>query len=235
MAINAGPVFKPNPSISFTVTAKSLQESDDIWKVLSQDAIVMMKFQKYPFSEKYGILEDKFGVSWQISYNGDTEKTDIKPSLMFVGQNNGKAEEAINHYLNIFKNSKLITLSRNGENSGSDKPQDVSYAVFELEGVQFTALDSATDFGFNFKEGISLIVNCDDQVEVDYYWDKLSEGGDPKAQQCGWLKDKYGLSWQIIPVQLGSLMSSGDSEKIKRVTSAFLKMKKFDIQALENA
>jgi len=235
MAINAGPIFKVNPSISFSVAAKSADEADMLWNALIDGGSALMPYQEYPFSPKYGWVQDQFGVSWQISYDGKTSQTSITPSIMFTGQNAGKAEEAINYYLGIFKDSHIDMISRYGENPGPDSPENINYSLFKLENVQFSAMDSAMDHKFQLNEAISLIVNCNDQVEVDYYWDKLSEGGDVNAQQCGWLKDKYGVSWQIIPVQLSQLMSSGDSEKVKRVTNAFLKMKKFDIQTLENA
>ena len=235
MTINAGPVFKVNPSISFSVATKSANEADMLWNALIDGGKALMEYQEYSFSPKYGWVEDKFGVSWQISYDGKNTRTSIMPSIMFVGQNAGKAEEAINYYQGIFHDSKIDMISRYGENPGPDSPENINYSEFTLENVKFTAMDSAIDHKFQLNEAISLLVNCNDQAEVDYYWDKLSEGGDPNAQQCGWLKDKYGVSWQINPVQIEKLMNSGDIERVKRVTNAFLKMKKFDIQALENA
>jgi predicted 3-demethylubiquinone-9 3-methyltransferase (glyoxalase superfamily) len=231
MAINAGPVFKANPSISFSVA----DEADMLWNTLIDGGTALMPYQEYPFSPKYGWVQDQFGVSWQISYDGKTTQTSIMPSIMFAGQNAGKAEEAINYYAGIFKDSHIDMISRYGENPGPDSPQNINYSEFTLENVKFTAMDSAIDHKFQLNEAISLLVNCNDQAEIDYYWDKLSEGGDPNAQQCGWLKDKYGVSWQINSVQIEQLMNSSDIEKVKRVTNAFLKMKKFDIQTLENA
>jgi predicted 3-demethylubiquinone-9 3-methyltransferase (glyoxalase superfamily) len=147
-----------------------------------------------------------------------------------------QAEEAAGFYTAVFKNSKIVKISRYGE-AGREvhrrPPGSVMTVAFELDGQTFTALNGGPIFKFN--EAISLQVNCETQEEVDYYWNKLSEGGDPKAQQCGWLKDKYGLSWQIVPSVLPELVGDPDSEKSQRAMEAMLKMKKIDIKELERA
>jgi predicted 3-demethylubiquinone-9 3-methyltransferase (glyoxalase superfamily) len=156
----------------------------------------------------------------------------ITPFLWFDNQ----AEEAINFYTSIFKNSKIGSISRYDEKGAgaSGRPQgSVMTATFQLEGQEFVALNGGPHF--KFTEAISLVVNCESQEEIDYYWTKLSEGGDEKAQQCGWLKDKYGLSWQIFPPILGKLLQDKDPEKSKRVMNAMLKMKKIDIKTLRQA
>lgn len=154
----------------------------------------------------------------------------ITPFLWF----NNEAEEAAKFYTSIFKNSKITHIARYTE-SGSKaahQPKDsVMTVAFEINGQNFTAINGGPVF--KFTEAISFVIDCETQKEIDYYWEKLSEGGDPKAQQCGWLKDKYGLSWQIIPAQLGELMS--DPSRSERVMSALLKMKKLDIQTLQEA
>jgi predicted 3-demethylubiquinone-9 3-methyltransferase (glyoxalase superfamily) len=156
----------------------------------------------------------------------------ITPCLWFDNQ----AEEAANFYTGIFKNSKITHISRYGK-AGQEvhgqKPGSVMVVAFELDGHGFTALNGGPVFKFN--EAISFQVQCDSQEEIDDYWRKLSEGGDPKAQQCGWLKDKYGASWQIVPRVMGELMASGDATKSDRVMTAMLKMKKIDLAALKKA
>jgi len=159
-------------------------------------------------------------------------KDRIAPCLWFDDQ----GEEAARFYTGIFKNSKIVTISRYteaGREVHGRPPGSVMTVAFELDGQSFTALNGGPIFKFN--EAISLQVMCDTQEEVDYYWAKLSEGGDPKAQQCGWLKDKYGLSWQVVPVILSKLISDTDPEKAGRTMNALLAMKKFNIDELKRA
>jgi predicted 3-demethylubiquinone-9 3-methyltransferase (glyoxalase superfamily) len=159
-------------------------------------------------------------------------KNQITPCLWFDHQ----GEEAANYYVGIFKNSKITQIARYGE-AGTEihgrPPGSVMTVAFELNGQSFTALNGGPHFKFN--EAISLQVECETQEEVDCYWGKLSEGGDPEAQQCGWVKDKYGLSWQIVPRILADMMTDPDPEKSARAMTAMLKMKKLDIAALERA
>ena len=156
----------------------------------------------------------------------------VTPCLWF----DDNAEEAVNFYTSVFKNSKIKNISRYGEAGAavSGRPKgSVLTVAFELDGQKFTALNGGPMFKFN--EAISLQVNCETQAEVDYYWEKLSAGGDEKAQQCGWLKDKFGVSWQIVPTVVSKMMSDPDPAKSERVMKALLPMKKLDIQSLKNA
>jgi predicted 3-demethylubiquinone-9 3-methyltransferase (glyoxalase superfamily) len=156
----------------------------------------------------------------------------ITPCLWF----DDRAEEAAKFYTGIFKNSKIGKISRYGK-AGQEitrkAPGSVMMVSFELEGQPFTALNGGPEFKFN--EAISFMIPCKDQKELDYYWDKLSQGGDPNAQMCGWLKDKYGLSWQVIPAMLDDMLGDPNSEKSQRAMEAMLKMKKIDIATLERA
>ena len=156
----------------------------------------------------------------------------IAPCLWFDDQ----AEEAVKFYTAIFRNSKITTISRYGE-AGCEfhgkTPGTVMTVAFELEGQAFTALNGGPVFKFN--EAISFQISCESQEEVDHYWQKLSEGGDEAAQQCGWLKDKYGVSWQVVPTALIEMMNDPDSAKSQRVTAAMLQMKKLDIAGLRRA
>lgn len=244
MAISAGPLFKFNPSVSFQIKCGTKDEVDAIWGKLSHGGKALMPLGAYPFSERFGWVGDKYGLSWQVIFVGESEmRQRITPVLMFVGRVCGKAEEAVNFYTSVFKNSpagakamadtKADILARYGKGEEPDKERTVKYAIFTLLGQEFGAMDSAYTHQFTFNEAISLNVRCDEQEEIDYYWGALS--ADPKAEQCGWLKDRFGLSWQIVPTIMNEMMGSNNGEKIARVTQVFLKMKKFDIDALKRA
>lgn len=232
ICLDGGPLFKFTPAISFFVNLKTVEEVDALWAKLSEGGKVLMPLQKYDFSEKYGWCDDQYGISWQISIAETTDVT-IVPSLMFVKDQVGKAEEAINFYADVFKNAKVGEIYRYPAGSEPDKEGTVMYADFTLEGQKFAAMDSAQDHLFGFNEAISLTVDCADQAEVDYYWEKLSVV--PEAEQCGWCKDKYGVSWQIIPRRLGELLSDPDKEKSHRTMEAMLKMHKLIVADLEKA
>ncbi len=233
--ISAGPLFKFNPSISFLVACKTPEEVELLWDKLSPGSKVLMELGKYPFSEKYGWIQDRYGVSWQIMYMAKQEiEQRIIPMLLFVGEQCGRAEEAINLYTSVFHDSKVGQIMRYNPGEAPDKEGTVRHAAFTLEGQAFAAMDSAHKHEFAFNEAVSLIVHCETQAEIDYYWEKLS--ADPSAEQCGWIKDKFGLSWQITPTSMDKIFSEEkDQNKLDRVTQAFLKMKKFDIAKLEEA
>jgi len=243
MAISAGPLFKFNPSVSFHARCKTKEEVDAIWEKLSPAGKVLMPLGSYPFSDRFGWLEDKYGLSWQVISTGGMEfKQRFIPALMFVGNVCGKAEEAINFYTSVFRDApdganageaSAAVLARYGKGENPDKEGTVRQAHFSLRGQEFRAMDSAHAHQFAFNEAISLMVPCDTQEEIDYFWSKLS--ADPKSEQCGWLKDRYGLSWQIVPATMRELLGSDDHARTSRVTQAFLKMKKFDIAALKRA
>lgn len=232
-AISAGPLFKFNPSVSFQVKCGAKQEVDALWQKLSEGGKVLMPLDAYPFSERFGWAEDRFGLSWQVMYTGGEISQRITPVLMFVGAVCGKAEEAINFYASVFSAPPPAVLARYGQGAEPDREGSVQFARFTLLGREFAAMDSARGHNFAFNEAISFLVPCDTQQEIDALWAKLS--ADPRAEQCGWLKDKYGLSWQIAPTILNELMSSPDPKQVARVTQAFLKMKKFNIAELQRA
>jgi predicted 3-demethylubiquinone-9 3-methyltransferase (glyoxalase superfamily) len=247
-AISAGPLFEFNPSVSFMVNFDPLffdsspspardarEKLDEVWEKLSQGGRALMPIGTYPFSERYGWIQDRYGLSWQLILTdpqGDP-RPPIMSSLLFVGENCGKAEEAIDFYRSVFKDAKLGSLARYSVGQEPNKEGTVMFADFKLENHWFVAMDSALEHGFSFNEAISFIVNCDDQQEIDHYWESLSAV--PEAEQCGWLKDKYGVSWQIVPSAMDEMMGSGTPEQIARVTQAFLEMKKFDLSALQRA
>ena len=241
MAISAGPLFKFNPSVSFFVNFdpsrdKNARENmDRIWEKLSSGGTALMPLQQYPFSERYGWIQDRYGLSWQLILSDPKgeERPFIIPSLLFVGKVSGKAEEAILFYLSVFKNSRRGIVARYGKGQEPDKEGTLMFSDFMIENQWFAAMDSALMHDFGFNEAISFIVNCDTQEEIDYYWEKLSAV--PEAEQCGWLKDKYGVSWQIVPTVMDEMMKTGSREQIDRLTQAFLPMKKLDIAKLRAA
>jgi predicted 3-demethylubiquinone-9 3-methyltransferase (glyoxalase superfamily) len=240
-AISAGPLFTRNPSISFMVNFDPSQDKDaasridTIWAKLSDGGKALMPLDKYPFSERYGWIQDKYGVSWQlILTNPEGEKRPlIMPSLMFTGDMTGKANEAIDFYVSAFKNSKRGMSAAYPPGAAPEKDAKLMFAEFMLEDQWFTAMDSGHMHKFGFNEATSLMVNCESQEEIDALWEKLSAV--PESEQCGWLKDKYGVSWQIVPASMGEFLSAKDPEKAKRVMDAMLQMKKMDIKSLEEA
>ena len=231
MLLNGGPEFRINPSISFYVIYESTEELDTAWEKLISGGSVLMPLNEYPWSPKYGWLQDQFGVNWQLSMGNLKEMGQkFTPSMMFTGKNNGRAENAINFYTSIFRNSYVRLIARY-EKGDNDTEGNIKHSQFILDDHVFAAMESSLMHNFTFNEGFSFVVECDSQEEIDYFWNKLSEGGE--EGQCGWLKDKYGISWQIIPSILEQLML--DPGKAKNVMDAFLKMKKFEIDKLLEA
>lgn len=229
-ALNGGPEFTFTPAISFFVSCQSAEEVDRLWQGLVDGGEVLMALDRYPFSERYGWLNDRYGVSWQLSLAGTPQK--ISPCLMFVGAQQGKAEAAIHDYVALFEDSGVEQIERYGPSQ--DEPEgSVMFSRFTLAGQEFMAMDSAQDHHFTFSVANSFYVNCEDQMEVDYFWEKLSAGGE--KGQCGWLTDRYGVSWQVVPTALIEMMNDPDAEKARRVTQAMLKMSKIDLNELERA
>ncbi len=232
--MSAGPLFKFTPAVSFLVACSTTQEVDALWGRLIEGGSPLMDLGGYPLSERYGWVQDRYGLSWQIMFMGDRETTQsIVPTLMFADGQCGKAEEAITTYASVFRDSAVGDIVRYGRGEKPDREGTIKHAAFTLEGQQFAAMDSARVHDFGFNEAISFAVRCDTQEEIDHYWERLS--ADPAAEQCGWLKDRYGLSWQAVPTVLEQMLSAGDEAKAARVTEAFLKMKKFNIARLEEA
>ncbi len=241
MAISAGPYFVPNPSISFMVNfdpsrdEKAEEHLNTLWEKLSDGAKVLMPLDAYPFSKRYGWIQDKYGFSWQLILTDPDgeERPNIIPSLLFVGDVYGRAEEAVDFYTSVFKQSKKGQIARYGAEHPPEKEEGVMFADFSLYDTWFAAMDSAQNHKFIFNEAVSLMVMCDDQAEVDYYWQKLSAV--PEAEQCGWVKDQFGVSWQIVPRSMNDMMIRGTQEQVDRMTEVMLKMKKLDVGMLEEA
>jgi predicted 3-demethylubiquinone-9 3-methyltransferase (glyoxalase superfamily) len=231
IGLNGGPIYVPNPSISFFVLCESVEEIDRTWNKFMDGGKVMMPLDTYPWSEKYGWIQDRFGISWQL-YVGKMQDVGqkISPLLMFANNQNGKAEEAVHFYTSVFENSAIDGIARYTPDD-DDVAGNVVHAQFKLRSHIFMAMDTSKPHMFDFNEGISFVVECENQQEIDYYWDRLTKGG--QESMCGWLKDKYGVSWQIIPAILPNLLN--DPLRAERVTKAFLQMRKFDIEKLLSA
>lgn len=224
MALNGGPEFTFTPAISFYVDCETEGQLQTLWKTLSADGKILMPLQTYPFSEKFGWLEDRFGVSWQLNLSG--KKQSISPTLMFCNQKYGKAEEAMNHWITIFGDGKI-------ENSQKNQDGTIMQALFTLRGEQFRVMDSEGQHDFDFTMGTSFCVYCENQDEIDQLWAAVTAKG--KEWPCGWMEDQYGVCWQIATRDMGELMDYSDPVRANRVMQALYKMKKIDIAALRDA
>ena len=231
LGLNGGPVFKFTPAASISVNSDSAEEIDELYAKLSEGGGVLMELDKYPFSDKYGWVNDKFGLSWQLNLSKREQK--IAPYLMYTGDQFGKAEEAVNFYVSLFKNSKVEDIIKHGEDS-IDHPGTVAHAAFLLNGQEFMALDSNGPHGFGFTPAVSFMVNCEDQSEIDSFWKGLSASGGEEGQ-CGWVTDKFGVSWQVVPAQLQEMVTTTDAAKTEKIMSEIMKMKKLDVKVLQEA
>ena len=248
MAISAGPLFKFNPSVSFIVNfdpllfgeatdpnKTALDAINTAWDKLCQGGKVLMPIDTYPFSKRYGWVQDKYGLSWQLMLSDPEgeQRPAIIPSLLFTESKCGKAEEALKFYQSVFKHVQPGSLYRYPAGMEPDKEGTVMFGDVKLEDTWLSAMDSAREHGYDFSEAISFMVLCKDQAEIDYYWEKLSAV--PESEQCGWLKDRYGLSWQITSAEMETLMQQGTQDEIDRITQTLLPMKKIDIAKIKAA
>lgn len=213
VAINAGPEFAFNPSISFMLNfdpsrdGRAGEHLDELWNRLIDGGEALMPLGAYPFSKRYGWVKDRYGLTWQLILTDPAgePRPFLIPSLMFSGRNNNRAEEAIHHYLSVFEDARWGTLARYVDDTGPARSGSLMFADFTLAGQWFAAMDSGVEHDFNFNEAISLSIACQDQAEIDYFWEKLSAV--PGAEQCGWSKDRFGVSWQVVPANMEELMN----------------------------
>ncbi|MDH6254260.1 putative 3-demethylubiquinone-9 3-methyltransferase (glyoxalase superfamily) [Chryseobacterium sp. H1D6B] len=235
MLLNGGPQFKKNASVSFMVICETEDEVQNYWDQLIDGGTALMSLDSYPWSKKYGWIQDKYGVSWQLYFGEKQGEQKIIPTLMFMHQNNGRAMEAMEFYTQTFPNSKIGNILKYKDGGGANEvPENVQHAQFSIDGYHFSCMDSSYDHEFDFNEGISMAVMTDDQNETDHLWNTLISGGG-RESMCGWLKDKFGFSWQIVPKKLIQLMSDPDTEKSQKVVQAMMKMQKIIIKDLEEA
>lgn len=231
-ALNGGPIFTVNPSISFFVFVDTAEEADHLFSKLVKNGQALMPLGEYPWSKSYGWVQDRFGVSWQIMTGGrpQTEAT-IAACLMFSGRVHGKAEDALQSYAKIFKDARVDSIERYGTGEGPENT--VKHGRISIGGQTLIAMDSHVQHGVTFNEGVSLQVMCESQRELDHYWEALSEGGEQGP--CGWLKDRFGVSWQVVPKDIAEWMTSKDTAARDRAFQAVMGMKKLDIAAIRTA
>ncbi len=238
MLLNGGPHFTKNASVSFMVICETDDEVQKYWNQLSEGGMVLMALDSYSWSKKYGWVQDKYGVSWQIFLGEKASEQKVIPTLMFIHENNGKAMEAMELYTSTFPNSNIGNILKYGEGSEghpiTEPAENIQHAHFEIDGYDLFCMDNSYDHAFDFNEGISMVVMTDDQEQTDHYWNTLTSNGG-RESMCGWLKDKYGFSWQIVPKKLIQLMSDPDPEKSQKVVQAMMKMQKINIVDLETA
>ncbi len=231
LLLNGGPHFSPNASLSLFTIIKGEEELQKAWQALTDGGRIMMPLDKYPWSLQYGWVEDKYGVSWQLSLPmEDALPKTITPCLMFSGPNAGKAAEAIDFYLSVIKPSHIKLIDHYSE-TDADVKGYIKHAQLMLGETCLIAMDSSNEQGATFSEGMSLILHCHTQEEIDGYWEKLAAGG--SHAMCGWLKDKFGVSWQIVPTALSKLLQN--SASAHKVMQALMQMKKLVIADLEAA
>ncbi|MHA2789227.1 VOC family protein [Corynebacterium sp. S7] len=223
--INAGDEFRPNAAINFFLNFDPANDPDaeahlrETWEKLTEGGQELMELSEYPHSKLYGWVEDKYGVNWQLMLTNPQGATRpfVVPQLMFCGPAQNCTEEATDRYIATIENSspgnRVSYLD-----IGQDAPNgaEIVFSDFKLGGQWFSAMDSAVDQPFTFTEGVSLMVNCKDQAEIDKYWNALSAV--PESEVCGWLKDQWGVSWQIVPENMGELMARpGAYEKMMQM------------------
>lgn len=232
VALNGGPFFEFNPSISFFVICRDEEEIKAYWNHFSQGAKILMPLESYDWSESYGWLQDKYGVSWHFMVEEPVVTVDpIHPMLLFTGQRHGLSEDAMKFYTSVFGNAEIEGILYYG-NENPYAQGKVQHAQFILEGQGFMTMDSGEEYDFAFNESVSFLINCENQQEIDYYWKKLTQKGE--EQPCGWLKDQFGISWQVTPKNLDQLLGDGQSPESKKAIEAFFNMKKIEIHKLQD-
>ena len=224
MALNGGPIYKMTPAFSFSVYCENEKEIRRLYNFLSKHGNILIPLDKYDWSPLYAWIEDKYGVSWQLDANSSGQKEKIIPTLLFVNQKNTMVKDAVEYYKNIFPTSDTIFEAPFPPGTGMPEGS-LLFARFRLNENVFNIMCSTEYHDYDFTPGNSIVIECETQEEIDFYWEKL--GKDGHYSMCGWLEDKYGVSWQIIPSVLPGLMM--DPEKAGKVAQAFMKMQKLEI------
>lgn len=230
--LNGGPAFRPNPSVSFFAHVDSPAEADRLFGALADGGEALMPLDAYPWSERYGWVRDRFGLSWQVmAGRRPAGGAAVVPCLMFAGKQWRRAEEAMRAWAAVFPGGRLAEVARYAAGEGPEGT--VKHGRFLLAGQELVAMDAHGDHGFGFDEGLSLQVMCRDQAEVDRYWAALAEGG--RHGPCGWLTDRFGLSWQIVPAGIGEWLGAPDAAARDRAFAAMMTMTKPDVAGLRRA
>ena len=232
--LSAQAPFHLTPSFSFLVACSTAEEVDEKYRQLSFGGTILMPLGSYSFSPRYAWVVDRYGLSWQLmDFSGREVTQRLILTLMYTSQVAGHCEEALRHYCQLARTSSIGEIDRYGSGFEPNLPNHIRHASFQLENLVLAAMDSSAGHDFSFSEAASLVVQVSSQDELDHWWLALS--ADPEAERCGWLKDRFGVSWQIVPQQLEALMSSPDEAVRNRVRDAFLAMKKLNIATLEQA
>lgn len=226
MGLNGGSLFKPNPSVSYFVYCdQDHNKVETLYQKFSEGGMVIFPLDKYDWSERYAWVQDKFGVSWQLDIEVINNPQKIVPNLLFANQKTTKVKEAALFYTSVFSPSQILMEYESPDSS------NLLFAQFKINDYLFNAMSAQDEQQeHDFSEGNSFVIECDSQEEIDHYWKHFTDGG--KESMCGWVQDRYGVWWQVIPSILKELMSNPD--KAQKVVEAFMKMKKFDIETLKN-
>jgi len=226
--LNGGPRFKFSPAISLFVTCETTTEIDALWSKITAGGDVMMPLDNYEWSDRYGWGVDKFGMTWQLMLGKVSEVGQkIVPCFLFVNEQCGRGEEAIRLWTGLFPESPIDGILHYGAGEPG-REGTIKHAQFALSGGKFMVMDGPGEHAFGFNEAFSLIIDCADQTEIDHYWDGLTADGGAESM-CGWLKDKFGVSWQAVPSNIAELLSN------PAAAQALFRMKRIDIAKLENA
>ena len=231
--LNGGPIFKPNPSVSFHVHLPDAAAVDVLHAALGAGGMDLMPLDTYPWSPRFVWLQDRFGVSWQLMARDDAARPTIVPALMFAGPHHGRARAAIAAYVAALPGSSVVHVEDFGEGEGGEVGTG-KQAVLELMGQPVVAMDGGPGHAFGFDEGVSLQVMCTDQAEVDRVATALAADGGEEGP-CGWVRDRFGLWWQVGTARVGAWMASEDEAARDRVFHALLPMHRLDLAALERA
>lgn len=232
-ALNGSFGFEFSPANSFIFKCADRDEIERLWTELSEGGSELMPLDSYDFSECYGWCEDRFGLSWQLMYAPEADRG-IVPCLMFVGDRYGSAEDAMDLYTSTLPDSSIGFIDRHGPDDDLHREGTVSFAEFTLYDECFVAMESAGEHDFDFTQAVSYIVQCDDQAEIDLYWEALTSGGG-EGQRFGWITDRFGVSWQVVPHRIRTLLHTADDDTVQRITEALLNMNKIDFDELREA